>query len=368
MSRPVVLHVLEALEGGTARHVVDLVRHAGGVEHHVAVPRVRVGGVTDRAAADQVRAAGGVVHDVDMRRLPVHPRNAVAVARLAVLARRTRADVLHGHSSVGGALARALPVRAARVYTPNGLHPAPAAARVERLLGRRTDRLVAVSASEGALAQRLGLVDPARLVVVPNGVDLDPPAPVDLHARAGLAPGTPLVGTVARLSHQKAPEDFVAVAARVLRARPDVAVVLVGDGPLAPQVDAQAAALGPRFVRLPELPGAAAALGSLDVFCLLSRFEGGPYAPLEAARAGVPLVLTDVVGSTDVAVDGVSGRVVAQGDVEGAARAVLDLLADPALARRTADAMRDRLAAHFDVRAQGARHTALYRELSGGPP
>ena len=55
-----MLHVLEALEGGTARHLVDVVRTAQGIEHHVAIPSKRVGGLTDRAATGRMAAAGAV--------------------------------------------------------------------------------------------------------------------------------------------------------------------------------------------------------------------------------------------------------------------------------------------------------------------
>ncbi len=70
-----VLHVLEALEGGTARHLRDLVRFTPGVEHHVAVPAQRVGGLTDADAIPAMRAAGAVVHLVPMTRRPPTARN-----------------------------------------------------------------------------------------------------------------------------------------------------------------------------------------------------------------------------------------------------------------------------------------------------
>jgi len=361
---PVVLHILEALEGGTARHVVDLVRHVPGYRHHVAVPRRRSVGVTDAAAAEQIRSAGGEVHRLDMRRLPMHPRNAAALLGLVQLTSRVQAHIVHGHSSVGGALARILPGRAARVYTPNGIYPHPAALALERALGRRTDRFVAVSPSEGEQALSWRLARPDQLVVIRNGVNLEPPPPIDLRRQAGIDPLVPLVGTVARLSAQKAPDVFVRTALRVHELRPEVVFVLVGNGPLAAEVDRLTAPLGMAFRRLPELPGAAASMGALDVFCLLSRFEGGPYAPLEAARAGVPLVLTDVVGSRDIVADGRSGRLVPAGDVAAATEAVLALLDNPAGAAAMVGVMWSRLADLFDVRRQGSRHCELYAALA----
>jgi glycosyltransferase involved in cell wall biosynthesis len=362
--RPVVvLHVLEALSYGTSRHVVDLVQHTAGVEHHVAVPPGRSTGITDTRAADAIRSAGGHVHVIDMRRLPVHPVNVRAVWALTRLARRLQVDVVHGHSAIGGALARVLPVRAGRVYTPNGFAQGRVSLWIERLLGRRTDRLIAVSASEARFATEQRLVPEARQTVIPNGVELELPAPTGaLRAALGIGPDVPLIGTVGRLDPQKAPFDLLTMWRQVADIRPDAHFVLVGDGSLAAHVDAAARDL-PRFTRLGYVENVAAAMQDLDVFVLLSRYEGGPYVALEAARAGVPLVLTDVVGNRDVLVPQESGVLVPSGRPHEAAQAVLGLLEDDRRRTALAQGMRRRLAERFDVTAQAARHAELYREL-----
>ena len=83
----VVLHVLEAIEGGTARHLVDVVTHARGVRHVVAIPAQRVGGLTDRTARSALEGRGsGGRHLVGMRRNPGHPANLASLAPLLKLA------------------------------------------------------------------------------------------------------------------------------------------------------------------------------------------------------------------------------------------------------------------------------------------
>jgi hypothetical protein len=77
-----VLHVLEALGGGTSRHVVDVVRHTPDVVHEVAIPKRRVGWVTDETAAEEMTAAGARIYRVEMRRSPASGRNAAALASL----------------------------------------------------------------------------------------------------------------------------------------------------------------------------------------------------------------------------------------------------------------------------------------------
>jgi glycosyltransferase involved in cell wall biosynthesis len=366
---PLVLHVLEALEGGTARHVVDLVRTVAGTRHAVAIPPERRGGLTDRRAEGDLRAAGADVRLVPMHRTPWAPTNATALARVRRLVRTLRPDVVHGHSSVGGVLAR-LAVAGTGVacaYTPNGIAHVRLARIVERRLRPLTDRFVAVSPSEGELAVALGLIHADHLVVIPNGVALEPPPPVGLRDRLGVPPGAPLVGSIARLVPQKAPEDLVAAALAVAAAVPEAHVVLIGDGPQARAVDAAVAASGVagRVHRIAELPGAAGALPELDVFFLASRFEGAPYAPLEAMRAGVPVVLTDVVGSRDAVEPGTSGLLVPVGRPDALADAVVGLLRDPDRRRTIGAAGAARLRARFDVRAMGRSLEALYTSLAG---
>ena len=362
MTRPRVVHVLEALEGGTARHVIDVVRHATGTDHEVVVPPRRIDGVTDETAIDRMREAGAAVHVLPMRRKPHAPRNAVAVARLRALLLRRRPDVVHGHSGIGGVLARLAGTGFGRprVYTPNGITDVRAGLLVERGLRRLTERFVAVSASEGELAVELGLIGRDRLEVIPNGLALELPPPVPLRSRLGLASEVPLVGTIARLAPQKAPEVFIDACVAMATRVPDAHFVMMCVGPQRAEVEAAAAAsgLGPRLHVLGAVPGASGALGELDVFLLTSRFEGGPYAPLEAMRAGVAVVLTDAVGNRDVLVDGESGRVVPVDRPDAAADAVVELLSD--------EPRRARLAAEFDVRQMGARLDAFYEELARG--
>jgi glycosyltransferase involved in cell wall biosynthesis len=245
---------------------------------------------------------------------------------------------------------------------------------LERSLGPLTARFIAVSATEGKRVVALGLVPASRVTVIPNGIELTPagdgcPA-TDFRARFGLAPGTPLVATIIRLAPQKAPEQFVRACAAVARRRPGVHFLLVGLGPLQRRVDHAVAegGLTGRFHQIPHFPGVAAAMAQLDVVVLLSRYEGGPYVPLEAMRAGVPVVLSDVVGNHDTVEPGVTGFLVPFGDAEAAGAAIVTVLDDAELRARVVAAASDRLARDFGVQLMGERLAALYRELAGAAP
>ena len=369
MTRPLrVLHVLEALEGGTSRHVVDLVRWTPDVEQHVAIPERRIGGVTDEAAAPALRAHGATVHPVAMTRSPVTPANVLSLVALVRLVRRVRPDVVHAHSSIGGLLGRlaAAATRVPAVYTPNGVTDVRAGVLVEQALRPVTARLVAVSTSEADRVRRLRLVGPDRVRVVANGIDLDRrPEPLDLRAHLGVPPDAPLVGTISRLVPQKDPLTWVAMAARVVERVPDAHFAVVGDGALREEVTAAVASTGldGRFHVVAHLPEADRALTDLDVFAMSSVFEGAPYAPMEAMRAGVPVVLTDVAGSADLVDDGVDGRIVPARDPDALAAAVVEQLTDPALARERAELAAKAVTARFGGDVMGRRTREVYEEI-----
>jgi glycosyltransferase involved in cell wall biosynthesis len=260
-------------------------------------------------------------------------------------------------------------------HTPNGLMTSRPAVAFERVLGTMTERFIAVSAGEAERVEALKLVPARRIVVIPNGITPAPPATMhgaprdELRGRLGLPAGTPLVATVARLAGQKAPEEFVRACAAVARRRPGAHFLLVGLGPQQRRVDREVAAhrLGGRFHQIAHLADAAAVMGQFDVFVLLSRYEGGPYAPLEAMRAGVPVVLSDVVGNHDTVIDGVSGFLTPYGDAEAAAVAVIRLLDDAALRAAMVAAAGAHLRQEFDIDRMGERMTALYRQLAASP-
>ena len=368
-----VLQVLEAIEGGTARHLVDVVRHTPGVEHIVVVPEQRVGGQTDRGAVPAMVAAGASIQLLDMRRDPVRPANALAVGRLIRLIRRTRPDVVHTHSSIGGLVGRlaAAACRVPRLYTPHAVTDVQAGIAVERVLGRITDVLIAVSPSERARVLDLGLVRPDRVRVVVNGIELDPPQPAaqppDLRDRFGIPPASPLVGSISRLVPQKAPEHLAAAWAEAARASPEAHFVLIGAGPLQEQFDAAIDRLDVRgrVHQLEQLPEAWSVLDQLTVFSLASRFEGAPYALLEAARAGAAIAATDVVGTRDFVEDGVTGVLAPVDDPAALGRRIGELLSDAQWRRNVVEAARKRLAREFDVNMMGERLAAIYADASG---
>lgn len=363
-----VLHVVEAIETGVIRHVVDLVENVDAV-HSVVMPVRRHGGATDDVAVARIAASAHAVHAVPMRRSSASATNLAAIVRVRSLVRRTRPDVVHGHSTVGGAVARlgAAGSGVPCVYTPHGLSPRLPARVTERLIAPLTDRFVALSESEARHANSRRLATSATTAVVPNGIDTESPEPSapSLAARLGLDDATPMVVTVGRLAAQKAPEVVIAAWQQIARAHETVHFAWLGEGEDRRQtqelVDAGPAAR--RIHLLGHVDGASSLLDGVDVFVLASRYEGAPYAPLEAMRAGVAVVATDVVGTRDCIESGHNGVLVPPDDPNTLAREVLRLLDSHDERRRLAANAQNVLEAEFSLAQMCRRTEALYADV-----
>ena len=102
---------------------------------------------------------------------------------------------------------------------------------------------------------------------------------------------------------------------------------------------------------------------ALDLFVQPSLWEGLPLALLKAMGAGLPVVATEVSGSTEAIEDGVNGRLVAPGDPQALARAILELARQPEARRRLADAARRTVAARYSLEAMLRQLEELYLGL-----
>jgi glycosyltransferase involved in cell wall biosynthesis len=229
--------------------------------------------------------------------------------------------------------------------------------------------LVAVSPTEAAAAAAFRIVPRERVLTIPNGVDRPdgsfPERRAALRRREGWD-GARIVGTVSRMTPQKDPATWLAVAARVAAAHPEVRFVWVWGGEQEAEVRNRAAALGlGDRIRFPGYrPDARELAGAFDVFLLTSRFEGLPYTPIEALGAGTPVVATDVVGTRDVIRHGETGLLAPVGDVDTLAGQVGRLLDDPALAAKLAAAGREDVRRRFSLEAMVARTAAAYESIA----
>ncbi len=372
-----VATVITRLEGGAGMLAL---RGVQAMDPAAFAPTI-VTGSGDRLV-EAARAAGLEVVIEPALRTPIAPRcDMVALRRLEALFRERNFDVVHTHTAKAGTVGRLAARRAAVpriVHTFHGFpfHEFQSVARrqvylsIERKLGRFTDMALCVGSGVAAEAVRRELIAPQRVTTI--GVTVDGPgralasmtgrAP-DARRRARLALGLPpdatVVGTVGRLTYQKAPEDFLA--AMVALGRPDVVGVWIGGGELAGRVGRRARALrGVRVVLAGERTDVLEVMPAFDVFALASRYEGLPTAVVEAMICSVPVVATAVNAVSDLVVPGETGLLVPPHRPQLLADAVRYLLDSPAAAERMAATARTRLGDRYGDRDLSAALTAAY--------
>jgi glycosyltransferase involved in cell wall biosynthesis len=200
---------------------------------------------------------------------------------------------------------------------------------LERLVRPLTDTFIAVAPRVAREAVERRLARPGSIEVIPSAVELDEiPSEPDSSVRAnlGIPRGSPLVGTVGRIDSQKAPLDFVAMAAIVHRHRPDARFIMVGDGPLRQEAEEQAARLGVPVVFTGFREDGPRIAAAFDVFVISSLYEGLGRALTEALASGRPVVATAVNGVPDLVRPGVTGLLAAAGDPDELAHATLWML------------------------------------------
>jgi glycosyltransferase involved in cell wall biosynthesis len=251
--------------------------------------------------------------------------------------------------------------------------------RVSRFLVRRFDRYVATSMEIRDECLERGL-DPARIRVIPNGVDTDVFHPagtaeekIVLRRTLGL-PDVPLVAYVGVIDARKNVDGILRVWKRVRDAGAQGHLLLIGPRPRGEErtpgrfhnemlryIEEQG--LGDSVTLTGPRNDVPSCLRSSDIFIFPSRREGMPNALLEAAASGLACVASRIGGSVDIVRDGESGFLFDVDDEPGMAAAVTRLLRDPAETARIGQAARDAVLETFSLHAVARRYFELYQEL-----
>ncbi len=325
-----VLFVIETCGGGSGRHLLDLARGTSLQEHEVHI------------AFSPLRADSSFLRDLSklrgVRRFPINMRTAPGTDDLKALRRLRRYiehmgpfDIVHGHSSKGGALARLATSgrKARRIYTPHALYTmnpelSPIKKRIygtiEKLLASvSTDSIILVSEEEHEHALLQGLPEEKMKIIV-NGVE--PRKETELaqtrqriRRRLRIRTSTPVLGFVGRLDEQKAPERFLELAVRLKPFYPDARFIMLGSGEkeglvrnLIEEYDLR------QTVNLFTNESGEEFMPAFDIFLMTSRYEAMPYVLIEALAAHLPIVSTDVGGARTVIEEGINGHIVPESD------------------------------------------------------
>jgi glycosyltransferase involved in cell wall biosynthesis len=352
--------------GGAQMHVLDLLR---GFENTVQ-PVVGVGEEGYFTAA--VRKLGVPCYIVKGLVHPIAPlKDARAVLETSRLIRHVRADLVHAHTSKAGVIGRVAAKAAGvpSVFTAHTWCFAEGTSWKWRLAGLPAERLAAVlgtaiinvSEANRDLALWNRVCGSKRMVTIHNGI-------CDTRHRARPdSPGVPSIVMVARCAKQK---DHSLVLRALSRLDHPAKVQFAGDGPLLPALKAEAERLriADKVEFLGERPDIAKILAGAHIFALASKWEGFPLSILEAMRAGLPVVASQVGGVSEAVVDGDTGFLVECGDADGFRRRLAALLSDPRLRRRMGEQGRLHYEERFTLTRMLDQTYAVYQGALSGRP
>jgi glycosyltransferase involved in cell wall biosynthesis len=384
-TRPLrVLRIIARLNvGGPARHtaILNAGLRARGMETLLVHGSLAPG---EASLEDLARAADLPVLQIPElgRRISVWS-DVRAFARILSLLREWQPDIVHTHTAKAGALGRLAAVaynvtrrrenRCAVVHTFHGhvfegyfnVAGSQLVRATERLLGRATDRIVAISTRQREdLTSRFAIASPEKVTVVPLGLELAellaaPLRPISTSGRTG-APFQ--VGYVGRLAPIKDLGTLLAGIELARRQAGSLRLTVVGDGDERAALETRAAELG--LADAVQFLGwrrdLAAVYSSMDLFALTSLNEGTPVSLIEAMAAGVPVVATAVGGVPDVVSDGTTGVLVPPRQPAALAAAIVDAVTRPSRSAHMAGLAREDVRRRFDAARLVQDIEALY--------
>ncbi|KKW67229.1 hypothetical protein AAV94_11610 [Lampropedia cohaerens] len=363
-----ILYIITQSEsiGGASLHLLDLAEGIQQRGHQVLLAAGGAGLLAQHARKRELLylPLTSLVRDISIA------KDIKAVGELTALIRREKPDIVHLHSSKAGVIGRiaAKLTRTPCVFTAHGWAftegISPRKRQLYRLIEKYcaglAQRIITVSNYDRHLAIDLKVAPPQKLITIHNGVHDTPIRRQPIILLPGDAPIRFIM--VARFQAPK--QQMALIQALTSSNLDDWQLSLPGAGPLlntaqmlAREVDRE------QRVSFPgECNDIAQRLADADVFVLISAWEGLPLSIIEAMRAGLPVVASDVGGVRELVVHGETGLLVPRGD-QGSLRQALETLGrDAALRRKMGQAARLRYEQHFAFEPMLEKTLQVYQD------
>lgn len=372
-----ILHIAEA-PGGVERYLVTLLTK---MKNYPEIEHILVCSTTFDKEKFRDLVKSVTVVDSMHNAISVADLKAVFQVRKAI--KYYKPDIVYCHSSKAGAIGRIadLGIKNKLIYNAHGwsfnikgVNPKKIKLYeiVEKTLAPMTDKIVCISEYERKSALEHGISKEDKLVVINNGIDFDEYK--GLHPKSKEELGIPedafVVGTIGRLTIQKAPDVFVKMAKVVKEKIPETYFMMVGDdigdGHFRGEIEKQIndAGLDACFKITGWVDNPLDYMGVFDTATLLSRWEGFGLVLPEYMLMGKPIVATKADAIPYVVGD--AGLLVDIDDYKQIAESVIKFYYDDKLRSQVIEREKERVNL-FDAQRTGMEHYSLLKSLKGEP-
>ena len=240
---------------------------------------------------------------------------------------------------------------------------------IDKFSLRFFDRVITVSERMRNQLIRLGIGDD-RITVIPNALIIDDYRPnrtnQSFRHELGLSPSTRMIANIGRLSPEKGQHIFLRAARKLLDIDPDLCFILIGVGPEQASLESLVDELdiSDHVIFTGYRSDMQNIYDSLDLVVQSSDTEGMPNVILESLLMKVPVIATDVGGTSEVVQHMQSGVLISPGNLEQLVAAISDYLGDPDVHMKMAAAGREYVARNFDHTRRVQRIMEVYEQLA----
>lgn len=357
--------------GGAQTHLLEVACAMQKSGHDVQIVAGKYGWLTEQLAIKgiEISVIDELVREISLK------KDWATVYKIRNIIKKWHPDIIHCHSSKAGIVGRiaAFMEGVPSVFTAHGwafTEGVPFFKRVlysviENIMLNITSKCFCVSEYDRCLAKKWFLRYSHKIITVHNGIG-DDGLQRDAIVRM-LDNGSILrLIMVGRFSKPKDHMLLIKSVYDINKKYPgQVHLSLVGDGDLFAAANQYVVAnnLGDFIVLLGESTCVDSLLTQSDVFCLISNYEGLPISIIEAMRAGLPVIASDVGGNNELVVDGVNGYLVSRGDRKGLVQAIEKLIKDRTLITEFGKRSQEKFRMEFTFSAMMQKIESAYRDV-----
>ncbi len=296
----------------------------------------------------------------------IHPvKDFKALFELRSILKRYNPDIISTHSSKAGFLGRiaARTLNIPVIFTAHGWSFTDGVKRAtlykwaEKAVSPFSDKIITVSIYDKEIALKNGVATEKKLLPIHNGM----PSKVNGSSSSLEKDKMVHLAMTARFDDQKDHDSLIEACRNIKNIHLD----LIGDGPDIDRIKVKVVECGMdhRVTFWGLIDNVEEVLANADIFALISNWEGFPRSTLEAMRAGLPCIVSDVGGSKEAIVEGETGFVVPKGDVESIKKRVHSLVEDAEIRREMGEAAHKHFQNNFTFEIMFEKTYKVYEEV-----